>query len=136
MVINASLISVVHRTWLVPKGYDDDPDYFSGQYMDDFLNIMGVHSANAIAGELEEEYFYDWQLGSQEEMTPGIVDVSVYMATLTMNFIKPFRWVSWVECTAHLSLYLPNVRVTKHTGLLCWATFALSGPGPHVTSLH
>ena len=74
---NVRMISVVHRTWLVPKGYDDDPDYFSGQYMDDFLNIMGVHSANAIAGELEEEYFYDWQLGSQEEMTPGIVDVSV-----------------------------------------------------------
>ena len=77
ILVNVRLISVVHRTWLVPKGYDDDPDYFSGQYMDDFLSIMGVHSANAIAGELEEEYFYDWQLGSQEEMTPGIVDVSM-----------------------------------------------------------
>ena len=71
--------SVLHHTYLVPKGYNDDPDYFSGPYMDEFLNILGVTSANAIAPSMEDLYFDDWQIGSQEEMTPGLVDVSVKM---------------------------------------------------------
>ena len=70
---------VLHHTYLVPKEYDDDPDYFSGPYMEEFLNILGVTSANAIAPSMEELYFEDWQIGSQEEMTPGLVDVSVKM---------------------------------------------------------
>ena len=44
--------------------------------MYDLLAILGLSDANVVAGMLEDMYFYDWQIGSQEDMTPGVVDVS------------------------------------------------------------
>ena len=44
--------------------------------MDDLINYMGIVQSSVVRGSLEDEYFFDWQIGSQEDMTPGLVDVS------------------------------------------------------------
>ena len=43
--------------------------------MYDLLAILGISEPNVVGKMLEDMYFYDWQIGSQEDMTPGIVDV-------------------------------------------------------------
>ena len=69
-------IAVVWDDYIVPLGLNDSVEYWSGPYMYDLLAILGLSDANVVAGMLEDMYFYDWQIGSQEDMTPGIVDVS------------------------------------------------------------
>ena len=51
-------------------------EYWSGPYMYDFLYTLGIVQSSVVAEALEDIYFYDWQIGSQEDMTPGLVDVS------------------------------------------------------------
>ena len=52
-------------------------EYWSGPYMDDLLNILGIVQTSVVGNALEDLYFYDWQIGSQEDMTPGLVDVCI-----------------------------------------------------------
>ena len=47
--------------------------------MYDFLYTLGIVQSSVVAEALEDIYFYDWQIGSQEDMTPGLVDVSISM---------------------------------------------------------
>ena len=60
-----------------PLNHTDNPEYWSGPYMDDLLNFMGVAQSSVVRNFVQDEYFYDWQIGSQEDMTPGLVDVSL-----------------------------------------------------------
>ena len=69
--------SVVHDGFLDPLNHTDNPEYWSGPYMDDLLNFMGVAQSSVVRNFVQDEYFYDWQIGSQEDMTPGLVDVSL-----------------------------------------------------------
>ena len=69
--------SVIHDGFLDPLNHTDIPEYWSGPYMDDLLNFMGIAQSSIVRHSLEDEYFYDWQIGSQEDMTPGLVDVSL-----------------------------------------------------------
>ena len=71
-----NVIAVVWDDYIVPLGLNDSVEYWSGPYMYDLLAILGLSDANVVAGMLEDMYFYDWQIGSQEDMTPGVVDVS------------------------------------------------------------
>ena len=59
----------------MPLGLNDSVEYWSGPYMYDLLAILGISGTNVVGEMLEDMYFYDWQIGSQEDMTPGIVDV-------------------------------------------------------------
>ena len=61
--------------YIVPLGLNDSVEYWSGPYMYDMLAILGITGTNVVGEMLEDMYFYDWQIGSQEDMTPGIVDV-------------------------------------------------------------
>ena len=70
-------ISVIHNGYLDPLNHTDNVDYWSGPYMDDLLNFMGIAQSSVVRNSLQQEYFYDWQIGSQEDLTPGLVDVSV-----------------------------------------------------------
>ena len=70
------LSSVLHSGFLDPLNHTDNKEYWSGPYMNDLLNFMGIAQNSVVRNSLENEYFYDWQIGSQEDMTPGLVDVS------------------------------------------------------------
>ena len=59
--------------------------------MDDLLNILGIVQSNVVGNALEDLYFYDWQIGSQEDMTPGLVDVCI-------------QW-HWIFTPSYYSLY-------------------------------
>ena len=59
----------------MPLGLNNSVEYWSGPYMYDLLAILGISGTNVVGEMLEDMYFYDWQIGSQEDMTPGIVDV-------------------------------------------------------------
>ena len=59
-------------------------EYWSGPYMDDFLYTLGIIQSSVVGDALEDIYFYDWQIGSQEDMTPGLVDVS-YIGTYAVT---------------------------------------------------
>ena len=61
--------------YIKPLGLNNSVEYWSGPYMNDMLAILGINDANVVGGLVEDMYFYDWQIGSQEDMTPGIVDV-------------------------------------------------------------
>ena len=61
--------------YLVPLGLNDSAEYWSGPYMYDMLSTLGISQPNVVGQMVENMYFYDWQIGSQEDMTPGIVDV-------------------------------------------------------------
>ena len=67
---------VIHDGFLDPLNHTDNPEYWSGPYMDDLLNFMGVAQSSVVRNFVQDEYFYDWQIGSQGDMTPGLVDVS------------------------------------------------------------
>ena len=56
--------------------------------MDDFLYTLGIIQSSVVADALEDIYFYDWQIGSQEDMTPGLVDVSVILFVIYLCFNK------------------------------------------------
>ena len=59
--------------------------------MDDFLYTLGIIQSSVVGDALEDIYFYDWQIGSQEDMTPGLVDVSIfgtYAATIPDHLAK------------------------------------------------
>ena len=59
----------------MPLGLNNSVEYWSGPYMYDMLSILGISQPNVVGQMVENMYFYDWQIGSQEDMTPGIVDV-------------------------------------------------------------
>ena len=63
----------------MPLGLNDSAEYWSGPYMYDMLSTLGISQPNVVGQMLEDMYFYDWQIGSQEDMTPGIVDVSFFV---------------------------------------------------------
>ena len=69
------LFAVVWSKYVKPLGLNDSVEYWSGPYMYDLLAILGISGTNVVGEMLEDMYFYDWQIGSQEDMTPGIVDV-------------------------------------------------------------
>ena len=62
----------------MPLGLNDSAEYWSGPYMYDMLSTLGISQPNVVGQMVENMYFYDWQIGSQEDMTPGIVDVSFF----------------------------------------------------------
>ena len=62
----------------MPLKLNDSVEYWSGPYMYDLLAILGISEPNVVGKMLEDMYFYDWQIGSQEDMTPGIVDVRFF----------------------------------------------------------
>ena len=53
--------------------------------MYDFLYTLGIVQSSVVAEASEDIYFYDWQIGSQEDMTPGMVDVSIFVP---LKFLK------------------------------------------------
>ena len=55
--------------------------------MDDLLNILGIVQTSVVGNALEDLYFYDWQIGSQEDMTPGLVDVCIMTLTFLPHLI-------------------------------------------------
>ena len=59
----------------MPLKLNDSVEYWSGPYMYDMLSTLGISQPNVVGQMVENMYFYDWQIGSQEDMTPGIVDV-------------------------------------------------------------
>ena len=65
--------------YIVPLKLNDSVEYWSGPYMYDLLAILGISEPNVVGKMLEDMYFYDWQIGSQEDMTPGIVDVRFFI---------------------------------------------------------
>merc|ERR1712241_1130375 len=65
---------ILHSGFLDPLNHTDNKEYWSGPYMNDLLNFLSIAQNSVVRNSLENEYFYDWQIGSQEEMTPGLVD--------------------------------------------------------------
>ena len=88
--------SVLHSGFLDPLNHTDNKEYWSGPYMNDLLNFMGIAQNSVVRNSLENEYFYDWQIGSQEDMTPGLVDVSlldqIYLF-LSTSFLSVWRCI-------------------------------------------
>ena len=70
-------LAVLYEGFIDPLSLTDNVEYWSGPYMDDLLNILGIVQTSVVGNALEDLYFYDWQIGSQEDMTPGLVDVCV-----------------------------------------------------------
>ena len=80
------LFAVVWDDYIVPLGLNNSVEYWSGPYMYDLLAILGISGTNVVGEMLEDMYFYDWQIGSQEDMTPGIVDVrDIYLLTMLID---------------------------------------------------
>ena len=63
--------------------------------MDDLINYMGIVQSSVVRGSLEDEYLFDWQIGSQEDMTPGLVDVSQKRLNFLPAIIKLVSTVWW-----------------------------------------
>ena len=96
MVKFANLTSTeTHSGYLDPHNYTDNVEYWSGPYMYDFLYTLGIVQSSVVAEALEDIYFYDWQIGSQEDMTPGMVDVSIFV---------PFKLL-WLAIVDHITLF-------------------------------
>ena len=85
----------IHSGYLEPNGYTDNVEFWSGPYMYDFLYTLGIVQSSVVAEALEDIYFYDWQIGSQEDMTPGMVDVSIFV---------PFKLL-WLAIVDHITLF-------------------------------
>ena len=83
----------IHSGYLEPNNYTDNVEFWSGPYMYDFLYTLGIVQSSVVAEALEDIYFYDWQIGSQEDMTPGMVDVSIFI---------PFK-LFWLAISYHPS---------------------------------
>ena len=77
--IITSTSTEIHSGYLEPNNYTDNVEFWSGPYMYDFLYTLGIVQSSVVAEALEDIYFYDWQIGSQEDMTPGMVDVSIFV---------------------------------------------------------
>ena len=87
MICYFNLSSVLHSGFLDPLNHTDNKEYWSGPYMNDLLNFMGIAQNSVVRNSLENEDFYDWQIGSQEDMTPGLVDVSLVDQIYLITFI-------------------------------------------------
>ena len=67
----------MYSGFLEPLNHTDDVEYWSGPYMNDLLYTLGITQSSVVADALEDLYFQDWQIGSQEDMMPGLVDVGL-----------------------------------------------------------
>ena len=79
---------MVYTEYLVPAGLHNDTDFLENELVNKLLHAIKISQGYALKDLLEAYYFRPWQMGSLEHMTPGAVDVSVYMHTSTLPLFE------------------------------------------------
>ena len=80
----------MYYNYFLPNNYHNNTNYLTNEFILAVLKTMGLDEGYLVQDYMEEFYFGN-KLGDLETMTPGIVDVSIYVViSLTFNYETTF----------------------------------------------